>query len=54
MVEIVTFQVSSKTYCGFTYKIPLEICNSMSDDDIINEIKHSMKQFFSYPAFLNL
>lgn len=46
MSEFVTLQISAKIYCGFQYKIHREIISKMTIDEIINEFKIYMKNFF--------
>lgn len=45
-IEYTTIQISSKIYGGFQYKIPTELFNKMSYDDVIKETKIYMKNFF--------
>jgi hypothetical protein len=45
-IEYTTIQISAKIYGGFQYKIPTELFNKMSYDDVIKETKIYMKNFF--------
>jgi hypothetical protein len=45
-IEFITIQISAQTYAGFQYKIPKDIINSMTTDEIIKETKDYMKKFF--------
>ena len=53
MNAFVTLQISTKTFSGFTYKIPSEIVNIMTVDYIIDEVKTYMVNIFdSYDLYL--
>lgn len=45
----ITIKLSTKLYAGFEYKIPKDIFNKMTTQEIISEFKTYMKNFFSYP-----
>ena len=46
-------KISTKTFSGFTYKIPSEIVNIMTVDYIIDEVKTYMVNIFdSYDLYL--
>ena len=52
--NFITMHVSAKLYSGFQYKIPKVIINQMSSDEIIQEVKVYMKNFFTTPQDLFL
>lgn len=45
-IEYTTVQLSAKIYGGFQYKIPTELFNKMTYDEVIKETKIYMKNFF--------
>jgi hypothetical protein len=52
--DFITIQISAKIYAGFQYKIPKEIINNMTSEEIIKEVKIHMKNFFTNPYDLYL
>ena len=52
--DFITIQISAKIYAGFQYKIPKEIINNMTAEEIIKEVKVYMKNFFTNPHDLYL
>lgn len=44
--ECTIIQISAETYSGFQYKIPKVTLKTMSDDEIILEVRIAMKNFF--------
>lgn len=52
--DFITFEVSAELYGGFQYKIPFIIAKTMTHEEIINEVKINMKNFFSKPHDLYL
>ena len=48
MSNYTKIQISAKTYWGFNIEILNNTLNTMSDQDIVNEIKSSMKTFFLF------
>ena len=50
----INIQISAKIYAGFQYKIPKEIINNMTSEEIIKEVKIHMKNFFTNPYDLYL
>ncbi len=42
-----TVQISAKLYAGFQYKIPTDVIKNMKEEDIIQETKTYMKNFFN-------
>ena len=46
-IDFITIQISAKIYSGFQYKIPKDIINKMSEEEIIVETKTYMKNFFN-------
>lgn len=45
-MDLITIQISAKTYSGFKYPIPREYLKNTSDEDLIKEVKQFMKNFF--------
>ena len=52
--DFITIQLSAKIYWGYQYKIKKNRINMMSRDEIIAEVKTSMKNFFTVPYDLFL
>jgi uncharacterized membrane protein YkgB len=46
-IDFITIQISAKIYSGFQYKIPKDIINKMTEEEIIIETKTYMKNFFN-------
>ena len=47
MSDFITIQISAKIYSGYQYKIPKELYPKYSEEEIINEVKIGMKNFFN-------
>ena len=45
--EYTIVQISAKIYAGFQYKIPTDVIKNMKEEEIIQEIKTYMKNFFN-------
>ena len=47
-IEFTTIQISAKIYSGYQYKIPKLMLQTMSQEDVIAEVKTHMKNFFRF------
>ena len=54
MKDHITIQISAKTYWGFKNYIDKKLIDYMTYEDIVNETKQKMKQFFEENNLLEL
>lgn len=47
-LELVTIEISAETYSGYQYKIPKSSLQTMSQEEIITEVKTHMTNFFRF------
>ena len=54
IIDFITFQISSDIFGGYQYKIPKMNIKMMTNDEIIAEVKISMRNFFESHNLLQL